>query len=421
MSAAVQRRARALERERARIGTRTAAQPTKKSSRQLRAADHGGDTADEQAARALSALLEAREASSFPVVSFDAAGRPSGDSSGGAATAQQQQQQHGQAKAPSRHSKSSPLEGYLAAIKETDGGDDAALPPWFRKRWAAAIAAARSTENALGARLGRRPTLIELGEDDAGGAAMGNVQKLRELRLLILSGDGGDVDAAAPTGEDLYGEVLMAAGGGGEGGGRDSSSRASGAGACYGAGFSAAASTSTAEDHNAVGLFRGYSRELLRVRQLLTQAAAEAVRADATAALLHAQAGLPAAQAMLSSIAQRARADAAVLAPPALLPGVALDAEHDEEHARYLWLCERPERLMSLAEALAAAEAAATASAADVAAGSVALDALGTALNEGDEAAAADLLRAQQVSTGWRVRTASRAVPTSRHCPPGAI
>ena len=270
---------------------------------------------------------------------------------GGTAGAAQVEQAHS-SKAPARSSKVSSLEGYLTELKQTDGGDDATLPHFFRLRWRAAIAAARTAESTLAVRLGRRPSFVELNEDDAGGQAMGNLEKLREMRLLIVSGgDGGSTASAAGVSSDdtysLYNEVLMVAG-----------------------------PRTGADDQ--VGLFTGYSRELLRVRQSLSQAMNssnssskrdvsslwEALDADGDGKLdLHeiatgvrqavvekrrlfdsgrvsraAGAGLREARRMLFGIEQRARADAAVLAPPVMLPGTSLNPEQDETHARYVWL-----------------------------------------------------------------------------------
>ena len=270
---------------------------------------------------------------------------------GGTAGAAQVEQAHS-SKAPARSSKVSSLEGYLTELKQTDGGDDATLPHFFRLRWRAAIAAARTAESTLAVRLGRRPSFVELNEDDAGGQAMVNLEKLREMRLLIVSGgDGGTTASAAGVSSDdtysLYNEVLMAAG-----------------------------PRTGADDQ--VGLFTGYSRELLRVRQSLSQAMNsstssskrdvsslwEALDADGDGKLdLHeiatgvrqavvekrrlfdsgrvsraAGAGLREARRMLFGIEQRARADAAVLAPPVMLPGTSLNPEQDETHARYVWL-----------------------------------------------------------------------------------
>jgi hypothetical protein len=354
MSATVQRRARALERERAR-------QSSKKSSAILRVSDHGSASIEEQTSRALSALFEARGmGSSTALIRLDA---------GGTAAAAQVEQAHS-SKAPARSSKVSLLEGYLTELMQTDGGDDATLPHFFRLRWKAAIAAARTAESTLAVRLGRRPSFVELNEDDAGGQAMGNLEKLREMRLLIVSGgDGGSTASAAGVSSDdtysLYNEVLMAAG-----------------------------PRTGADDH--VGLFTGYSRELLRVRQSLSQAMNsstsslsqamnsstsstssskrdvsslwEALDADGDGKLdLHeiatgvrqavvekrplfdsakgaaansraAGERLREARRMLFGIEQRARADAAVLAPPVMLPGTSLNPEQDETHARYVWL-----------------------------------------------------------------------------------
>jgi len=347
MSATVQRRARALERERAR-------QSSKKSSAILRVSDHGSASIEEQTSRALSALFEARGmGSSTALIRLDA---------GGTAAAAQVEQAHS-SKAPARSSKVSLLEGYLTELMQTDGGDDATLPHFFRLRWRAAIAAARTAESTLAGRLGRRPSFVELNEDDAGGQAMGNLEKLREMRLLIVSGsDGGSTASAAGVSSDgtysLYNEVLMAAG-----------------------------PRTGADDH--VGLFTGYSRELLRVRQSLSQAMNsstssskrdvsslwEALDADGDGKLdLHeiatgvrqavverrplfdsakgaaansraAGERLREARRMLFGIEQRARADAAVLAPPVMLPGTSLNPEQDETHARYVWLYVRPSRV----------------------------------------------------------------------------
>jgi hypothetical protein len=340
MSATVQRRARALERERAR-------QSSKKSSAILRVSDHGSASIEEQTSRALSALFEARGmGSSTALIRLDA---------GGTAAAAQVEQAHS-SKAPARSSKVSLLEGYLTELMQTDGGDDATLPHFFRLRWKAAIAAARTAESTLAVRLGRRPSFVELNEDDAGGQAMGNLEKLREMRLLIVSGgDGGSTASAAGVSSNdtysLYNEVLMAAG-----------------------------PRTGADDQ--VGLFTGYSRELLRVRQSLSQAMNsstssskrdvsslwEALDADGDGKLdLHeiatgvrqavverrplfdsakgaaansraAGERLREARRMLFGIEQRARADAAVLAPPVMLPGTSLNPEQDETHARYVWL-----------------------------------------------------------------------------------
>ena len=336
MSATVQRRARALERERAR-------QSSKKSSAILRVSDHGSASIEEQTSRALSALFEARGMGSRnALIRLDA---------GGTAAAAQVEQAHS-SKAPARSSKVSLLEGYLTELMQTDGGDDATLPHFFRLRWRAAIAAARTAESTLAVRLGRRPSFVELNEDDAGGQAMGNLEKLREMRLLIVSGgDGGSTASAAGVSSDdtysLYNEVLMAAG-----------------------------PRTGADDQ--VGLFTGYSRELLRVRQSLSQAMNsstssskrdvsslwEALDADGDGKLdLHeiatgvrqavvekrrlfdsgrasraAGERLREARRMLFGIEQRARADAAVLAPPVMLPGTSLNPEQDETHARYVWL-----------------------------------------------------------------------------------
>lgn len=301
---------------------------------------------------------------------------------GGTAAAAQVESAHS-SKAPARSSKVSSLEGYLTELKQTDGGDDATLPHFFRLRWRAAIATARTAESTLAVRLGRRPSFVELNEDDAGGQAMVNLEKLREMRLLIVSGgDGGTTASAAGVSSDdtysLYNEVLMVAG-----------------------------PRTGADDH--VGLFTGYSRELLRVRQSLSQAMNssnssnssskrdvsslwEALDADGDGKLdLHeivtaarqaisfgnldgnlddrsqsrsaisttgvreavvekrrlfesgrvsraAGAGLREARRMLFGIEQRARVDAAVLAPPVMLPGTSLNPEQDETHARYVWL-----------------------------------------------------------------------------------
>ena len=351
MSATVQRRRRALERERAR-------QSSKKSSALLRVSDHGSASIDEQTSQALSALFEARGmGSSTELIRFDA---------GGTAAAAQVEQAHS-SKAPTRSSKVSALEGYLTELKQTDGGDDATLPHFFRLRWMAAIAAARTAESTLAARLGRRPSFVEVNEDDAGAHAMGNLEKLREMRLLILSdGDGRTTASVAGVSSDdtysLYNEVLMAAG-----------------------------SRAGADDN--VGLFTGYSRELLRVRQSLSQAKNssnssskrdlsslwEALDADgdgkldlyeigtgirqavvekrhvfesANGAAVNtgrvsttavntgrvSKARLRAARRMLFGIEQRAQADAAVLAPPVMLPGTSINPEQDESHARYVWL-----------------------------------------------------------------------------------
>ena len=349
MSATVQRRRRALERERAR-------QSSKKSSALLRVSDHGSASIDEQTSQALSALFEARGmGSSTELIRFDAGG-----------TAAAAQEAHS-SKAPTRSSKVSALEGYLTELKQTDGGDDATLPHFFRLRWMAAIAAARTAESTLAARLGRRPSFVEVNEDDAGAHAMGNLEKLREMRLLILSdGDGRTTASVAGVSSDdtysLYNEVLMAAG-----------------------------SKAGADDN--VGLFTGYSRELLRVRQSLSQAKNssnssskrdlsslwEALDADgdgkldlyeigtgirqavvekrhvfesANGAAVNtgrvsttavntgrvSKARLRAARRMLFGIEQRAQADAAVLAPPVMLPGTSINPEQDESHARYVWL-----------------------------------------------------------------------------------
>ena len=344
MSATVQRRRRALERERAR-------QSSKKSSALLRVSDHGSASIDEQTSQALSALFEARGMGSSTALRFDA---------GGTAAAAQVEEAHS-SKAPTRSSKVSALEGYLTELKQTDGGDDATLPHFFRLRWMAAIAAARTAESTLAARLGRRPSFVEVNEDDAGAHAMGNLEKLREMRLLILSdGDGRTTASVAGVSSDdtysLYNEVLMAAG-----------------------------SKAGADDN--VGLFTGYSRELLRVRQSLSQAKNssnssskrdlsslwEALDADgdgkldlyeigtgvrqavvekrhvfesANGAAVNtgrvSKARLRAARRMLFGIEQRARADAAVLAPPVMLPGTSINPEQDESHARYVWLYVRP-------------------------------------------------------------------------------
>ena len=280
--------------------------------------------------------------SSTELIRFDA---------GGTAAAAQVEQAHS-SKAPTRSSKVSALEGYLTELKQTDGGDDATLPHFFRLRWMAAIAAARTAESTLAARLGRRPSFVEVNEDDAGAHAMGNLEKLREMRLLILSdGDGRTTASVAGVSSDdtysLYNEVLMAAG-----------------------------SRAGADDN--VGLFTGYSRELLRVRQSLSQAKNssnssskrdlsslwEALDADGDGKLdLHeiatgvrqavvekrrlfdsgrasraAGERLREARRMLFGIEQRARADAAVLAPPVMLPGTSINPEQDESHARYVWL-----------------------------------------------------------------------------------
>lgn len=293
MSAAWQRRERSLDRERASIPVN---KPLKKSSKQMRRHDHGLDSMEEQAARSLSALMRAREHNTAPVVVFEDS--VSGAASG-AASSSSSPSGKGQ---PRRSSKSSPFEGFLAELQRSDGGSDAALlPPWLGKRWLAAIAAARSAENSLGARLGARPTLAELQDDPAGAAAMEHLAKLREVRSMLLSADGD----AAVAGEELYVEALMQASGG----------------AVHASGAAAPA------DETAHALFRGYSRELLRVRQQLTQSAAQAVRRDASDGLAHAGAGLNGGMQMLGALGQRASADAAVLEPPALLPGVALDAE----------------------------------------------------------------------------------------------
>ena len=321
MSNAVARRARALERERADRGRlRGAAQ--KKSSRALKLADHGLDGKEEQAARSLAAILEARATGEAIVEPEER-----DDDRGARALVElpeTTQRRRGGSTSPSKgKSKESPLERLLAEMREADGGGDEDLPPWFAPRWAAAIAAARSADSSLTRSYGRRPDLHELRHDEAAGTALTQIEKLRALRTLLLQGDGsaGGGDAS----QDLYADAIMQA---------------------------SSSAVEHAADSDGVGLFRGYSRELLRLRQLLTRAGKETAATTWRDERAGARAGVARVALMLSALTQRARADAALLPPPPLLPGVtisATDVELDPEHARYLWLCERPERMSILA------------------------------------------------------------------------
>ena len=95
------------------------------------------------------------------------------------------------------------------------------------------------------------------------------------------------------------------------------------------------------------GLFSGYSRELLRLRQSLSRSLTKGESDGPTKA-----------QFLLGALAQRARTDASVLDPPHMLPGVIALSEEDDEDARYIWLCERPGRMDALAYSIGEADAA---------------------------------------------------------------
>ena len=321
-SAAVARRSRALERERANtIGHA----PRKKGSKALKRADHGLDNPEEEAARSLAALLNARQNGSTAIVSMNP------QTPRRLKTPQKRGEEAGEGSDGIRshppEKKTSALERFLTELREVDGGDDGTLPPWFASRWSAAIATARSVEAALGRSLGHRPTLNELRLDGNGSEALAGIERLRDLRSLILKGEGG-----GGTAGDVYEEVLMQAG-------------------------RRAGSADAADNDGGVGLFRGYSRELLRIRQQLVRPGSAAKALAEQALDSGVGAGLDRAQMMLTALAQRARADVAVLKPPTLLPGVtSYSAEMGLEQAQYIWLCERPERMDALRSELHAVE-----------------------------------------------------------------
>ena len=454
MSAAVQRRHRALERERRDNILRHAG---KKSSKQLREASHGLEGQEEQAQRHLDALLQARARGGAVVVALEDVGdldkakrvadgkskarakdltasfrrattvarvvgvRPGGSTSvverymselDEEASAQlrelfrrskqeaaqersdfeaarpsvlrrgsvqfQQQGQQGQQgqqqqqQQPGRRRRRNSAEGleYLPAYlqlgmeeEEEDDDDDESgdqgggaqgddegagamggafslerlLPGWFVSRWEAAVQVLRTAESrAHRAHRERMPSLDELRADPEASRALAALDRLRRMRAVLLG--GSEELRARATDDDFDAEGTHIADGGGR-------RRPGGHGVDVEA-DDAAGSFAHHYDHEH-GLFGGYSRELLRIRQGLARA------------LKHGDEGGGVAKArfLLSALSQRARTDAAVLAPPRILPGVAGLTEDDPEHARYLWLCERAGRMEALAAAIGAAEA----------------------------------------------------------------
>ena len=87
----------------------------------------------------------------------------------------------------------------------------------------------------------------------------------------------------------------------------------------------AAASAAPPEERGSP-LFRGYSRELLRMRQVLTRGGEHAGSSDRVAK----------ATVMLEALARRATTEASALRPPPLPPGVTTLSEDDPTHAQYL-------------------------------------------------------------------------------------
>jgi Ca2+-binding EF-hand superfamily protein len=325
MSAAVARRHRALDRERANIQRHVG----KKSSKQLRIAEGILDGQEELAARKLDALLKARQEGGLIVVESDRQAT-GGAGSNTSATPSPARRQVAALRHDRRRSayKMSPVELFVMDLQAQMRAEDdhwleqqqpeqqelPPLPTWFDTSWAAAIAALRSADGKLSRVVGHRPSIEELERDKAGGAAVAALTGLRDMRKAMRR---------LPTPRDEDGDDAAAAhvrgirGSGGKLGGE----------------------TTT---HG--GLFRGYSVELRRLRQQLSKA----TDAEGTSQKV---------QMLLLALSQRARADASVLAPPPLLPGVASLDDADPEHAQYIWLTERAQRMESLASAVAAAEA----------------------------------------------------------------
>lgn len=323
-SAAVQRRQRGLDRERANIGSYPRVKTIgrygdrKSSTLLLREDIAGQSTIDETASMTLNALLNARKTGGAIIL----------------ADPQQQQQQQQDLAIGRRHKgsrgrhgdpssrrhtahpqkkKSSAVETYVLELAQYD---EAArpLPEWWANKWAKAVAAVRSAENERSRAIGHRPSVDELREDADGLAALEVLESLRDQRDLMLQASrGADDDGGGGGGSGGDGGAHRAGTSGG-GGGRDATP----------------------------GYFRGYARELLRLRQAFLNASRDGDLSD----------GAAKAQLMLSALAQRAQTEASDLTPPPLPPGVTTLSEEDDSHATYVWKRERAGRMEALAAAV---------------------------------------------------------------------
>ena len=408
MSAAVQKRQRALTRERANVGRHAG----KKSSKQLREASHGLEGKEEKEERQLDALLKARQTGGPIVVALEeisdveaaskAAGR--GEVSKGAAAwrrmksvraavrplsaveshlaqleteAQAQVRERQKAAAfersrpkhlsQQRKTRNNPLLDDVGPIRqpinldEDDDGEEEKeieiemlapaqlLPGWFMSRWDEAVGELRSADHRLARALGRKPTMTDLERTEEAALALEVVERLRQMREVMLSGEQraeeevdtfvryGSRGADVPLDDESFGPGHQ----------RRASQQQQQQQQQYDE------SSGEQHHHQHQGLFSGYSRELLRLRQQLSRAnERSAIEGKEAAAKV---------QFLLAALAQRARADASVLQPPPLLPGVTSLSEEDPQHAKYMWLCERPARMEALASAIGVADAAGSA------------------------------------------------------------
>ena len=312
MSAAVQRRHRALERERANVGRHAG----KKSSMALMRADHGQEEhLEEASSKTLDALLRARHTGGAVIVApteGDLAARRRSVVIAPRAADSSFRRRKSLLNVMPVKPKPSPIEEYLSELAGEHDGEQS-LPDWFYARWRKTAAAVRNAEGSFIRTVGHRPSLAELRADEMGGAALAALEKLNEQRQQMLStggGEGGSWDAEQPS-------FMPPA--------------------------AAAAGSAVDEQDASSGLFRGYSRELMRVRQLLANEHGDGGRAGVRA------------QRTLGALAQRAKMDASVLMPPPLPPGVISLSEDDDVHAKYIWHTERATRLEALATAVEAA------------------------------------------------------------------
>ena len=188
-----------------------------------------------------------------------------------------------------------PVEKFITALEEEEGAE-ASLPEVFQLRWTKGIAALRSASSTLSQWVGHHPTIEELRENEEGRQALDAIDELRAQRKQLL---GGGEASGSGDGIGLAGEADL-------------------------------------------GLFRGYSRELLRLRQLLAKANQQG----------ETSAGAGRAKLMLEALAQRASTDASFLPPPPLLPGILHLSEEYPTHCKYIWQCERAPRMEALSQAI---------------------------------------------------------------------
>ena len=178
---------------------------------------------------------------------------------------------------------------------------DTILPSWFEARWEEAEQALRRAETHVARSTGqRRPSMQDLERDTEASSALAALARLRQMRAVLL--DDETLREARDEDFDASGTFVRRADRAAPAGGYDDGQGSSGGheASSFGHGDESFAH----QRDRAHGLFSGYSRELLRLRQSLSRSLTKGESDGPTKA-----------QFLLGALAQRARTDASVLDP----------------------------------------------------------------------------------------------------------